>query len=157
MPVGKQEFRTALGHFASTVTVVTVRCADGRLAGITVTAFSSLSLEPPLVLICIDRRAFVHEHLQMGTVFAVNMLSENQEVLSRRFATSDPDQFRGVGYVDGLDGVPLLEDVLAVVECRIVAEQPGGDHTIFVGQVESTRVTDGKPLLYYRGGYGRME
>jgi flavin reductase (DIM6/NTAB) family NADH-FMN oxidoreductase RutF len=157
MPVGKQEFRTALGHFASTVTVVTVRCADGRLAGITVTAFSSLSLEPPLVLICIDRRAFLHDHLQVGNAFAVNMLAENQEVLSRRFAASDPDQFRGVGYVDGLEGVPLLDDVLAVVECRVVAEQSGGDHTIFVGQVESTRVTDGKPLLYYRGGYGRME
>jgi flavin reductase (DIM6/NTAB) family NADH-FMN oxidoreductase RutF len=156
MPVGKQEFRTALGHFASTVTVVTARCADGRLAGITVTAFSSLSLEPPLVLVCIDKRAFLHDHLAAGAVFAVNMLSESQEVVSRRFAVSDPDQFRGVGYTTGLEGVPLLEDVLAVVECRVVDRHDAGDHTIVVGQVEATRVTDGKPLVYYRGGYGRM-
>ncbi len=155
MPVEKQEFRTALGHFASTVTVVTVRCADGRLAGITVTAFSSLSLEPPLVLICIDRRAFLHDHLKTAGVFAVNMLGERQEVISRRFASSDPDQFRGVGYTSGLEGVPLLDDVLATIECRVVDQHEDGDHTIFVGQVESTRVTDGKPLLYYRGGYGR--
>ncbi len=156
MPVGKQEFRTALGHFASAVTVVTARCADGRLAGITVTAFSSLSLEPPLVLIAIDRRAFLHAHLKIGTVFAVNMLTEQQELLSRRFAASDPDQFRGIGYSAGIDGVPVLDDVLAIVQCRIVAEHAGGDHTLFVGEVESTRVTEGKPLLYYRGGYSRL-
>lgn len=156
MPVGKQEFRTALGHFASAVTVVTVRCSDGRLAGITVTAFTSLSLEPPLVCISIDKRTFVHGHLPVGGVFAVNILAENQEVLSRRFAASDPDQFRGIGFTTGLDGVPLIDDVLATIECRIVAEHVGGDHTIFVGQVEATRVTDGKPLLYYRGGYSRL-
>jgi flavin reductase (DIM6/NTAB) family NADH-FMN oxidoreductase RutF len=156
MSVSKQEFRTALGHFASAVTVVTAKCGDGRLAGITVTAFSSLSLEPPLVLICIDKRAFLHGQLQPGGCFAVNILGQSQESLSRRFAASDPDQFAGIGYTTGIDGVPLLDDVLAVVECRIATQHDGGDHTIFVGQVEATRVTDGKPLLYYRGGYGQM-
>jgi flavin reductase (DIM6/NTAB) family NADH-FMN oxidoreductase RutF len=156
MSVSKQEFRTALGHFASAVTVVTTRCADDRLAGITVTAFSSLSLEPPLTLICIDKRAFLHGHLQQGGCFAVNVLAQSQEALSRRFAHTDPDQFGGVGYTRGIDGTPLLDDVLAVIECRIVALHDGGDHTIVVGQVEATRVTDGKPLMYYRGGYGQM-
>ena len=87
---------------------------------------------------------------------AVNILAENQEVVSRRFASSDPDQFRGIGYTEGTGGVPLIDDVLAVVECRIVAAHDGGDHTIFVGQVEATRVTEGKPLMYYRGGYSRL-
>ncbi len=86
MPVGSQEFRAALGHFASSVNVVTARTADGQLAGITVTAFCSLSLEPPLVVICIDKRARLHEALAGGQPFAVNMLSQDQEVLSRRFA-----------------------------------------------------------------------
>ncbi len=121
MPVGKQEFRAALGHFASAVTVITTRCEDGRLAGITVTAFTSLSLEPPLVLIAIGQRAFLHSHLKVGGAMAVNILAENQEVVSRRFASSDPDQFRGIGYTEGTGGVPLIDDVLAVVECRIVA------------------------------------
>jgi flavin reductase (DIM6/NTAB) family NADH-FMN oxidoreductase RutF len=156
MPVGKQEFRTALGHFASGVTVVTLRTAEGRLAGITVTAFASVSLEPPLVLVSIDQRAYVHKHLKTGTLFAVNLLQEHQETLSRRFAASDEHQFRGVGYSEGIEGVPLLDDVLAAIECRVVAEHVGGDHTIFLGQVEATRVTDGKPLMYFRGGYGQL-
>jgi flavin reductase (DIM6/NTAB) family NADH-FMN oxidoreductase RutF len=156
MPVGKQEFRAALGHFASGVNVVTARLADGQLAGITVTAFCSVSLDPPLVLVCIDRRARLHEPLAGGQKFAVNVLSSEQEVLSRRFAASGPDQFAGVGYTLSSEGTAWLDDTLAVIECSFVEKYAGGDHTIIVGQVEATRVREAKPLLYFRGGYGQL-
>ena len=128
MPVGSQEFRAALGHFASGVNVVTARMADGQLAGITVTAFSSLSLEPPLVLVCIDKCARLHDALAGGQPFAVNVLSQDQEVLSRRFATSTPDQFAGVGYTTSSAGTAWLDDMLAVIECRFVEAYAGGPH-----------------------------
>jgi 4-nitrophenol 2-monooxygenase / 4-nitrocatechol 4-monooxygenase, reductase component len=156
MPVGAQEFRAALGHFASSVNVVTTRLADGQLAGITVTAFCSVSLQPPLVLICIDKRARLHDALAAGQPFAVNMLAADQEVISRRFASSDPNQFAGIGYTTGNDGTPWLDEALAVVECRFVEQYPGGDHTIIVGQVEATRIRESKPLLYFRGGYAQL-
>lgn len=156
MAVSKAEFRSALGHFSSGVTVVTTKCEGGELAGITVTAFSSLSLEPPLVLICIDKRARLHDPLALGRHFAVNLLAENQELISRRFASSGPDQFAGVGYVEGASGSPLLSDTIAAIECRIVERCPGGDHTIIVGEVEATTIAEGKPLLYFRGGYNRL-
>jgi flavin reductase (DIM6/NTAB) family NADH-FMN oxidoreductase RutF len=156
MPVEKAEFRQALGHFAAGVTVVTAKLADGHLAGITVTAFSSLSLEPPLVLVCIDRKARIHDRLAIGGAFAVNMLAEDQEVVSRRFASREPDPFRETGYSEGATGAPVFHDALAVVECRIVELLAGGDQTIVVGQVEATRVREGKPLLYFRGGYAQL-
>jgi flavin reductase (DIM6/NTAB) family NADH-FMN oxidoreductase RutF len=156
MSVEKAEFRRALGHFASAVTVVTSKLADGQIVGITVTAFTSLSLEPPLVIVCIDKRARIHGHLSAGGNFAVNMLAEDQELISRRFAASGDDQFRELGYSDGATGAPLLHDVLAAIECRIVNLLPGGDHTIVVGEVQSTHVREGKPLLYFRGGYAQM-
>ena len=156
MPVEKAEFRQALGHFAAGVTVVTAKFEDGEIAGITVTAFTSVSLEPPLVLVCIDRRARIHDRLVLGGNFAVNMLAEDQEVVSRRFASRDPEAFRETGYTEGVTGAPVFHDALAVVECRITELLPGGDHTIIVGEVEATRVREGKPLLYFRGGYGQI-
>ena len=158
MPVDKNQFRTALSRFASGVTVVTLRGADERPLGITVSAFSSLSLEPPLVLVCIDRKAYVHDAFQAGGVFVVNILGAHQEHLSRLFASREPDKFQGLGYGAGLDGAPVLADALATIECRIRHAYEGGDHTIFVGEVEHTAVRDdAHPLLYYRGGYARVE
>ena len=93
MPVSKDEFRSALGRFASGVTVVTTRSKDDKPSGITVSSFASVSLEPPLILVCIDKRASIHEILEEGHHFAVNVLAENQEVLSRRFASKDADRF----------------------------------------------------------------
>lgn len=154
--VEKAEFRRALGHFAAGVTVVTTKLADGQAVGITVTAFSSLSLDPPLALICIDKRARIHDRLQVGNAFAVNMLAQDQEFVSRRFASSEPDQFREIGYRDGTTGVPLIAGAIATVECRITELLPGGDHTIVIGTVEATSVAEGKPLLYFRGGYGQL-
>ena len=156
MPIDQDEFRRALGHFASGITVVTARVRGEHLAGITVTAFSSLSLEPPLVLICIDKRAYLHQFLTQGTAFVVNILHEDQETLSRRFASRDPHQFRGIGYTLGASGAPILDDVLAALECHVVDQHDGGDHTIFIGEVQSTRVREGKPLVYFRGGYHQL-
>jgi len=156
MPVEKVEFRRTLGHFASAVTVVTATLEDGRPAGITVTAFSSLSLEPPLVLICIDKQARIHDHFARDGYFAVNILSEEQETVSRRFASSEPDPFREIGYTDGASAAPLIHDAVAAIECKIVDLLPGGDHTIIVGEVEATKIREGKPLLYFRGGYAAI-
>jgi flavin reductase (DIM6/NTAB) family NADH-FMN oxidoreductase RutF len=156
MPVDKAEFRRALGYFAAGVTVVTSKLDNGDVAGITVTAFSSLSLEPPLVLICIDHRARIHDHLKKGGSFAVNMLSDSQELVSRRFASHEVDPFREIGYREGLTGAPLIQDALSAIECRIVGAFPGGDHTVFIGEVEATTVREGKPLLYFRGGYCQL-
>jgi flavin reductase (DIM6/NTAB) family NADH-FMN oxidoreductase RutF len=156
MPVDKAEFRHALGHFASAVTVVTKKLKNGRFAGLTVTAFSSLSLQPPLVLICIDKQARIHDHLERDGIFAVNILEESQETVSRHFALSEPDPFREIGFTPGALGAPLIHDAVAAIECRIVDLLPGGDHTIVVGQVEATKVHEGKPLLYFRGGYASL-
>lgn len=157
MPIDKADFRRALGHFAAAVTVVTTQRKDGEPVGITVTAFSSLSLEPPLVLICIDKRAKIHDHLERDRFFAVNILREDQESVSRRFASSEPNQFRDVGYTDGPSGAPLIQDAICSIECKIVELLPGGDHTIIIGEVESHHVQEGKPLVYFRGGYAELE
>ncbi|HYL99796.1 MAG TPA: flavin reductase family protein [Blastocatellia bacterium] len=156
MPVEKDEFRTALGRFASGVTVITVRTADQQPHGMTVSAFSSLSLEPPLVLVCIDKNASLHPCLKEGDSFAVNILSEEQETVSRRFASREGDRFDGIGYALGVLGSPLLEGAMAHLECKVKMVYPGGDHTIFVGEVEATTVAEGRPLTYYRGGYARL-
>ena len=156
MPVEEAEFRRAVGHFASAVTVVTATLKDGQPAGITVTAFSSLSLEPPLVLICIDKQARLHDHLARDGCIAVNILAEDQETVSRCFASSEPDQFREIGYTPGASGAPLIHDAVAALECKIVDLLPGGDHTIIVGEVEATKIQEGKPLLHFRGGYGQL-
>ena len=156
MAVSHEEFRQALGRFASGVTVVTCKSEGGDPCGITVSAFSSLSLEPALVLICIDKRASVHEELKEGRSFAVNFLAQDQEAISRRFASRDEDRFKGLGYHEGQTGAPLIDGALAYIECRVAHSYPGGDHTIFVGQVETSGVNEGKPLLYFRGGYSSI-
>lgn len=161
-------FRAVLGRFATGVTVVTVRDAAraGSSAGaregvhdhgMTVSAFCSVSLEPPLVLACIDRAATLLPALPPGTVFAVNVLAEAQETLSRRFASEVDDRFDGVGYSRGPGGSPLLDDALAHLECRVHARYEAGDHTILVGLVEFVQASDVTgPLLYYRSGYARL-
>lgn len=156
MSVNKDEFRAALGHFVSGVTIITINGDDNRPLGMTVSAFASLSLEPPLVLACIDKRASVHGLFAEGAYFVVNILAEDQEHLSRRFASKDQDRFNGVGYTEGVTGPPLLEGALACLECRVVHAYPGGDHTIIVGEVESTAVAESKPLAYFRGGYSQL-
>lgn len=156
MAVTKDEFRIALSRFVSGVTVVTTLGRDQRPAGITVSAFSSVSLDPPLVLACIDKRASLHDSLTEGTHFAVNILAGDQEEISRRFASKDHERFDGSAYRQGISGAPLLEGALAYIECRVVHAYPGGDHTIVVGEVESATVADHRPLAYYRGRYSHL-
>jgi len=158
MSLDPDSYRAVLGRFASGVTVVTTVDEGGRDHGMTVSAFCSLSLEPPLVLVCIDQQASMHDMLQPERPFAVNVLSAGQEALSRRFASGDPpNRFDGLGYRRGLTGVPLLEDVLAWLEARVDTRIPQGDHTIIVGRVESAATRQERPLLYYRGGYAQLE
>lgn len=158
----RDDFRATLGRFATGVTVITTT-ADGRDHGMTVSAFASLSLDPPLVLVCVDRGATMHDLLVEGAVFGVNVLAAGQEALSRRFATGEPeDRFAGVGYARGALGAPLLEGTVAWLECTVAARHPGGDHTIVVGAVAEVGVREGAgreggPLLYYRSGYASLE
>jgi flavin reductase (DIM6/NTAB) family NADH-FMN oxidoreductase RutF len=158
MPLDSDLFRSVLGRFASGVTVVTTRDAEGRDHGMTVSAFASLSLEPPLILVCIDRQASVHDVLVHAEWMVVNILSATQEPLSRRFSHLDAlSRFEGIGFSRAPNGPTILDDVLAHLECRIVQRLDGGDHTILVGEVEAADAREVRPLLYYRGGYAQLE
>ncbi len=157
MPVDPSTFRATLGRFASGITVLTARDAAGRDVGMTVSAFSSLSLDPPLILVCVDHAASVAPVLEHCTHFAVNVLEEEQEPLSRRFAEREVDRFDGVAYHRGLHDLALLDGALAHLECTVHERHPAGDHTILVGRVEDAAVGDGYPLLYFRGGYCRLD
>jgi len=156
MPINQQEFRRVLGHFAAGVTVVTTRGEDGTPYGLTATAFTSVSLEPPLVLVCVDKRAESHPHFHAAQLFAVNFLAVDQEHLSRRFAATGGDKFSNLVMHRGTTGAPVLSDALGHLECRIVDVVEAGDHTIFIGQVEAADARDGEPLLYFRGAYRRI-
>jgi flavin reductase (DIM6/NTAB) family NADH-FMN oxidoreductase RutF len=157
MAVTATEFRSALRHFPAGVTVVTTRDAAGGPSGLTASAFTSVSLDPPLVLVCVDHAATAYPDLQTHGRFAVNLLGKSQEHLARRFALSGGDKFAGVACRPGRTGLPVLDDVVAVLECRIVHRYEGGDHTIFVGQVEDVAVHGGSPLIYFQGGYHHLE
>ena len=150
-------FRSVLGRFASGITVVTVRDESGRDFGMTVSAFCSLSLEPPLVLCCIDQHTFIHNVLASASQFAVNILSAAQESISRRFAEHVEDRFDGIGYTRGVTGAALLDGALAYIECDLVDCHRSGDHTIYIGEVIAASAHPERPLLYYRGGYAQLE
>jgi flavin reductase (DIM6/NTAB) family NADH-FMN oxidoreductase RutF len=157
MPLDPDSFRSVLGRFATGVTVVTLCDERGRDHGMTVSAFCSLSLMPPLVLVCVDHRASMHALLTIGRAIAVNILAAGQEALSRRFSGHDPNRFDGIGYTRGLTGAALLDDVLAWLECKVIALHEGGDHTIVVAEVDTATARAERPLLYYRGGYAQLE
>lgn len=159
MSISKDEFRVALGRFASGVTIITTRDASGRLHGITVSAFCSVSLEPPLVLVCIEKNTGSHYAFLESTAFIVNILEANQQSLSDRFASRIPDKFEGIVYRAGLDDLPVLSGALANLECVLVNHFDAGDHTIFVGQIEKSSVADdaNEPLVYFHGGYRELK
>jgi len=155
--VDTRQFRDALARFATGITVVTSPAADGP-HGVTINAFASLSLKPPLVLVCIEHGRYTLKVLEAARVFAANVLAEGQEPLSRFFSTDSrpegPHAFDGIPYRPGRLGTPVLDGCLAVVECRVTAQYPGGDHTIFVGEVEAAEVFPGRrPLVYYDRSY----
>jgi flavin reductase (DIM6/NTAB) family NADH-FMN oxidoreductase RutF len=154
--IGPDEFRRVLGHFATGVTIVTTCDADARPSGLTVSAFASLSLDPPLVLVCIDHKSQTYPALRESGRFAINVLALGQEALSRRFASTQAGKFDGLAYQISDLKLPLLGAALAHIECMTVSTHVEGDHTIFVGRVERTGINDGDPLLYFRGRYNRL-
>jgi len=158
MSISKEEFRSALSRFASGVTVVTTKDSSGKLYGITVSAFCSVSLEPPLILICIEKDTGSHHAFEQSRVFVVNILRENQQHISDHFASPLEDKFSsGISYRSGIEDLPVLEDALANLECRLRYSHEGGDHTIFVGEVEKTNVNGDKPLIYFHGNYRKLD
>jgi len=156
MAVDEAAFKLALSHFASGVTVVTTE-HGGKPFGMTVASFASLSLHPPLVLICIEKSVKTHDAIAAAGKFGVSILSSDQEDISARFASRADDKFAGIEMRRGELGVPLIAGALTTLECSVYDQLPGGDHTIFVGEVVSIRTSEGSPLIYFRSGYGEMQ
>jgi flavin reductase (DIM6/NTAB) family NADH-FMN oxidoreductase RutF len=157
MSIEEAEFRRVLGHLPTGVSVVAAAQVEGPPRGLTANAIASVSLDPPLVLVCVEREADTHDVIQAGGAFAISVLGEDDELLARRFATYPTDEkFHGVAYREETTGAPVLAEALAWVDCRVWASYDGGDHTIFVGEVVAGDAAEGAPLLYFRGGYGRL-
>jgi flavin reductase (DIM6/NTAB) family NADH-FMN oxidoreductase RutF len=152
-PFDRDVFRDVIGHFTTGVTIVTVR-HEARNYGVTVSAVSSLSLEPPMLLVCLNRSSRTQGAIGLARSFAVNILSHDQAELARRFATGRDDKFEGIPLQRGGLGHPLLEGALAHVECRITEEAVGGTHTVFLAEVEWAERFEGSPLVYFRGQFG---
>jgi flavin reductase (DIM6/NTAB) family NADH-FMN oxidoreductase RutF len=158
MTLDPDSFRSVLGRFASGITVVTTRDEQGRDVGMTASAFCSVSLQPPLVQVCVECNASMFGVLLHAERFGINVLASEQEALSRRFAAVESThRFDGLGYARGDSGVVLLDDALAHLECTMFDKHQAGDHTIFIGEVERAVARDARPLLYYRGGYAQLE
>lgn len=147
------ELRAVLGRFPTGVTVITTVDADGAPVGCTVSAFSSLSLDPPLVLFCIGRDRHSHRHIVHGAGFAVNILRHDQATTALTFARFDPDRFERVPYQAGRHGIPLLSDCVAQIECDTERIEDGGDHSIVIGRVTALHVSSGEPLIYSQGSF----
>lgn len=158
MPIESAEFRRILGHWSTGVAVVTARTPDGSLCGLTANAFSSLSLQPPLVLVCVEHSADTHDCIRDAGAFAISVLAADDERTARRFAgeADGTDKFEGVAWRESVTGSPVLDEALAWVDCNVATEHVAGDHTIFIGQVVAGDAVEGEPLLYYRGGYHRV-
>jgi len=154
--VDPPQFRQLLGRFATGVTVLTARTPAGEPIGMTASSVASVSLDPPLLLVSVDKSHDMHAALERGTHFVLNILSADQEALSRRFAASEPNRFRGVSYRENERGIAVLDGAVAHLECEKRTAVPGGDHTVFFGLVVGGDVTDRRPLLYYRGGYAGL-
>jgi flavin reductase (DIM6/NTAB) family NADH-FMN oxidoreductase RutF len=148
-----RDFRGALGQFATGVTVVTTLGVDGRKVGMTANSFTSVSMEPPLVLWCPSKRAPSLADFEESTHFAINILASDQHVLSRQFATPSTDKFAGAETSEGIAGIPLLDGALATFQCRTVSRHDAGDHVIYVGEVEKYENAGGEPLLFHSGRY----
>jgi flavin reductase (DIM6/NTAB) family NADH-FMN oxidoreductase RutF len=159
MPIERSELRRVVGHFATGVTVVTTRDGDGKPHGFTANSVTSVSLAPPMILVCVDKNAETHSRIEQSKVFTVNVLSNEQEEISRRFATKGTaaEKFEGVAYREGANGCAVLSDVVAHLDCRIVASHDAGDHTIHVGEVDAADAVEQSPLLFFRGGYRKIE
>ena len=160
MTLSQDEFRKAMGSFATGVTVITVD-HEGEVHGMTANAFTSVSLDPLLVLVCVDHRARTHAHLHAKKRFGVNVLAESQRAISEYYARAsathqNAEQEAGARFDRTSHGTPVLHGALAYLECRLHSAQDSGDHTIFIAEVEEVVVREGNPLLYFRGNYRKM-
>jgi len=159
-PLTSLDFRRALSQFATGVTVVTVESAPRQIHGMTANSFTSVSLEPPLISVCVDQRAHLLPLLKEKQVFGVNVLKEDQQVLSEFFARPDQPQREeiqlNVHFHWTAENIPLLDNVLCQLTCRLYATHLAGDHTIVVGEVKSTALYPGQPLLFFRRQYRRL-
>ena len=153
MPIDKAVYKHVLRNFAAGVTVVTTGRSDQDPHGLTATAFCSVSLTPPLVLACIEKKAISYPYFEPAGIFAVNFLSADQEHLSQHFAIHGGEKFDSIEWRRGEIGAPILAGTIGHVECRIVNAYEGGDHTIYVGEVVSAAAADGDPLLHFHGAY----
>jgi flavin reductase (DIM6/NTAB) family NADH-FMN oxidoreductase RutF len=157
--IDESEFRRVVGHFASGIAVVTSCRQDGSPCGLTASAVASVSLNPTLVLVCVDRASASHGWIEQAGVFALSILAGGRgETLARRFSTGGlEERFRGTAWRTERTGSPILEDALAWLDCSVTSAVQAGDHTIFIGEVLSADAREGTPLVYYRGGYGSFE
>lgn len=156
MPIDDSRFKEAMSHFASGVTIVTTEL-DGTPYGLTVASFASLSLHPPLVMVCVARKAKSHDAIHEAGHFGVSILEQSQADVSGRFASKADDKFAGITTRRGEHGMPLIDGAICTLECRVHSELSGGDHTIFVGEVLDSSTSDGAPLVYYRSSYREIK
>jgi flavin reductase (DIM6/NTAB) family NADH-FMN oxidoreductase RutF len=154
--VDPRDFRNALGTYPTGVTIITSVAADGKPYGLTCNSFTSVSLNPPLVLWSLGMFSQALSVFQNASHFAVNVLGASQQALASKFAKSSEDKFAGVEWKAGLGGAPLLADSVANFQCRAANRYYGGDHVIFLGAVEAYSYNRREPLLFARGGYGRF-
>jgi flavin reductase (DIM6/NTAB) family NADH-FMN oxidoreductase RutF len=154
VPIDQDAFKQALRGWASGVTVVTSRAGD-KVHGMTVSAFSSVSADPPLVLVCANQSSTTHSVIEEGGIFAVNILAQHQEDISNVFASSKNEDSRleRVDWSHGETGAPLIDESLASLECKVRSAHREGSHTIYIGEVEAVHVNEAAPLLYFGGGY----
>jgi flavin reductase (DIM6/NTAB) family NADH-FMN oxidoreductase RutF len=158
MAITADEFKAALGSWASGVTIITSRAGD-RIHGMTVSDFSGASLAPPLALVCASKTSNTTAMIEQGRCFGVNILRAGQQALSNRFASKKDEwtRFEGVETFTAKTGAPLLADALVNLDCRLVAVHDAGDHLLCVGEIEASHVHGGEPLVYFRGSYGRFQ
>ena len=161
MAVNQDEFRKALGHFATGVTIVTVPNGAGQVHGMTANAFSSVSLAPPLVLVCVEQSNRTLPLLLEHQKFGVSVLRDDQQAVSSHYADPDrgpvPDGSLEIRFRHTQSGIPLLQPALVQLACRVAALHEAGDHTIFIGEVEELAAGQGQPLLFYAGKYRRLQ
>ena len=151
--IEQHHFRRVCSKYATGITILTVLDARGRPHGMTVNSFTSVSLTPPLVLVCIDRQTTILSHFLAGTRFAINVLHEEQKELSSRFARSGQDRFEGIRWHAGETGAPLLPEVLATLECGVTQMVEAGDHVVVIGEALHASWREGQPLIYFNSGY----
>jgi flavin reductase ActVB len=151
------DFRTAMSQFASGVTVVTTKSAAGVAVGFTASAFSSLSLDPPLLLVCLDKHAECYDVFAVADAMGISILAAGQSAIALRFASRGADKFGPGGLIDGdVTHMPLVAGATVHMECAIVDRLPGGDHTIFIGKVLRAKTFDAQPMVHYNRAFGRF-